>query len=75
MSEGLTKVTVYLTPRAASALEDAARITGDTKTDTINRALGAYNLLMQAWAREGGGAVTFEVTPGEYVRVTIAPST
>jgi hypothetical protein len=39
----LTKVTVNLVPRSVAALEDAAAITNDTKTDTINRAL-------QLWA-------------------------
>jgi hypothetical protein len=41
----LERVTVNLTPRASQALELAVQITGDTKTDTINRALQLYAYL------------------------------
>jgi uncharacterized protein (DUF1778 family) len=44
-SEGagsLERVTVNLTVRSASAMRQAADLTGDTKTDTINRALQVY---------------------------------
>lgn len=40
--QDLSKVTVNLTPRAYNALIDAAAITGDSRTDTINRALQIY---------------------------------
>lgn len=49
----LERVTVNLTPRAARALEQAGQITGDTKTDTINRALQVYAYLEQV-TRDGG---------------------
>lgn len=38
----LERVTVNLTPRSARALELATQITGDSKTDTINRAIQLY---------------------------------
>ncbi|MFF5115017.1 hypothetical protein [Streptosporangium sp. NPDC000509] len=41
----LERVTVNLTPRSSRALEEAVEITGDTKTDTINRALQVYSYL------------------------------
>jgi hypothetical protein len=51
----LERVTVNLTVRAARALELATEITGDTKTDTINRALQIYAFMEQVIAN--GGAV------------------
>jgi hypothetical protein len=47
---GLHRVTVNLVPKASSALADAARITGDTQTDTINRALQVYLWAVQIQA-------------------------
>lgn len=44
----LTKLTVNLTPRAYDALQRAAEVTGDTRTDTVNRALQAYAALVEA---------------------------
>lgn len=38
----LTKVTVNLLPRTVAALEQASESTGDSKTDTINRAVQLY---------------------------------
>lgn len=38
----LTKLTVHLVPRSVEALGAAAEATGDTRTDTVNRALQAY---------------------------------
>jgi hypothetical protein len=52
--EGLTRVTVNLTPRAIAALERACRATGDTKTDTINRALQVYAVVQEIADRNGG---------------------
>ena len=42
-----------LTGRAAQALEVAAQLTGDSKTDTINRALQIYAYMEQLTARGG----------------------
>lgn len=57
----LERVTVNLTPRAARALEQAAELTGDTKTDTINRALQVYAYLEQV--THDGGAIYVRETP------------
>ncbi|MEV4893896.1 hypothetical protein ACIBHY_51580 [Nonomuraea sp. NPDC050547] len=41
----LERVTVNLTQRAARALEEAVELSGDSKTDIINRALQVYAYL------------------------------
>jgi hypothetical protein len=46
----LERVTVNLTARAALALDVATGLTGDTKTDIINRALQVYAFLQQVAA-------------------------
>ena len=51
----LESVTVNLTHRASLALESAARLTGDSKTDTINRALQIYAFLEEIVVN--GGAI------------------
>ncbi len=55
------RITVNLTARASRALELAARLSGDTKTDTINRALQAYAFLEQVTAQ--GGSVYIRQKP------------
>ena len=49
------RVTVNLTQKTSQALSDAVRITGDSKTDSINKALQVYGLLQQI--QELGGAI------------------
>jgi uncharacterized protein (DUF1778 family) len=49
----LERITVNLTPRSSSALDLAAELTGDTKTDTINRAIQIYAYLEKV-IRDGG---------------------
>jgi hypothetical protein len=51
--EPLERVTVNLTARTASALDATSGMTGDTKTDTINRALQVYAFLEHVAARGG----------------------
>jgi hypothetical protein len=51
-SGGLTAVTVNLTERAMTALNETADRLGDTRTDTINRAIQLY-------------AVTTALAPGQ----------
>lgn len=41
-SSPLERVTVNLTMRASRALEETVELTGDSKTDSINRALSVY---------------------------------
>jgi hypothetical protein len=57
----LERVTVNLTPRSSRALESAVAITGDSKTDTINRAVQLYVFLEEIMT--SGGAIY--VRPGE----------
>ncbi len=38
----LERVTVNLTPRSSKALEEVVGLTGDSKTDSINRAIQIY---------------------------------
>ena len=52
---GLERVTVNLVPRAQRALTRIAELTGDSKTDSINRALQVYELLEEVL--ENGGSV------------------
>jgi hypothetical protein len=62
------RVTVNLTARAAEALRESAEITGDTKTDTINRALLIYAFLHKTM-RDGGAVYTRDAGSGELERV------
>lgn len=52
----LTRLTVNLTGRATDALEKASRETGDTKTDTVNRALQVYAVVLDL-EKQGGGSI------------------
>jgi hypothetical protein len=51
----LERVTVNLTPRSARALELATQLTGDSKTDVINRAIQVYAYLEHV--SSNGGSV------------------
>ena len=55
MTQNLTRLTVNLTERSSRALELAVNDTGDSRTDTVNRALQVYAYLVHA-------AKTTEVT-------------
>jgi hypothetical protein len=66
----LERVTVNLTPRAAKALDQAVKSTGDTKTDTINRALQVYAYLEETL--QAGGSIYLRPDPdGELERLRI----
>lgn len=47
------RVTVNLTNRSARALELATELTGDSKTDTINRAIQVYAYLESINSKNG----------------------
>ena len=47
------RVTVNLSARSSAALETAAGLSGDTKTDTINRAIQVYAYLEEIASRGG----------------------
>lgn len=51
--EPLTRLTVNLIPRANRSLILATEITGDSKTDTVNRALQVYAYLEHVASRGG----------------------
>jgi hypothetical protein len=57
----LERVTVNLTPRSSKALREAVELTGDTKTDAINRALQIYAFLEGVWS--SGGSVYVRQSP------------
>jgi hypothetical protein len=60
-TETLERVTVNLTPAAYRALERAVRLTGDTRTDTINRALQVYAYLEEI--TQGSGSIYVRTAP------------
>ncbi len=51
----LERVTVNLTPRSSRALDSTVAMTGDSKTDTINRAVQVYELVEEIM--KAGGAL------------------
>jgi hypothetical protein len=55
------RITVNVIGRASRALDIAAALTGDSKTDTLNRALQVYAYLTQLTAR-GGSVYVREAT-------------
>ena len=67
----LTRITINLNERSAAALELAARLTGDSKTDTVNRALQIYAFIEQTTAR-GGSIYISEAGDSELKEVHIS---
>jgi hypothetical protein len=67
---GLERITVNLTPRSSSALEIAVELCGDTKTDTINRAIQIYAYLERV-IRDGGSVHVRERNSAELERLKI----
>jgi hypothetical protein len=60
MSDSLTKLTVNLIPQAVTALELAAQVTEDSRTDVVNRAIQVYDYLAN---RVADGAEIFIKSP------------
>jgi hypothetical protein len=60
-SEPAERLTVNLTARSSRALQSASSLTGDTRTDTVNRALQVYAFIQQAAAE---GATFLVSRPG-----------
>jgi hypothetical protein len=67
---GSERVTVNLSIRASQALEIATGLTGETKTDAINKALQIYAFLEQIMAR-GGSIYAREATESELERLKL----
>lgn len=63
MTSDLTRVTVNLIPKATVALAEVVRLTGDTKTDSINRALQAY-AFFESQQREHGKRIWLQSKDG-----------
>lgn len=63
------KLTVNLIEKASKALRSAAEPTGDTETDTVNRALQVYDYIMQLQAR--GGASLVQDEDGNVAKLSI----
>jgi hypothetical protein len=61
------RITVNLNEKASHALENAVQMTGDTKTDTINKALQLWALLQDLHRR--GGAAYLREPDGEQERI------
>ena len=64
------RVTVNLAGRAVPALERAMALTGDSKTDTINRAVQVYAFAVEAM-RNGGAVYVRPAKDAELERVRI----
>lgn len=70
MGNDLTKVTVNLIPRSTKALEEAATLMQDSKTDTINRAIQLYAFIIKKTRNEGNDLCL--ITPdGEVHKLTL----
>lgn len=63
-------VAVVLVPSAIEALESAAKLTGYSRTDTINRALQLYEEIVGAESR-GVRTLGFEVRDGQRVELRL----
>jgi hypothetical protein len=66
----LERLTVNLTGRASRALDVATEITGDTKTDAVNRALQIYAYMEQVVAR-GGSVYVREAEDSDLERIKL----
>lgn len=69
-SRSLERITVNLTSRSSAALELIVELSGDTKTDTINRALQLYAYLEKV-IRDGGSVHVREQDGAELERLRI----
>ena len=61
-NQSLERLGVNLTPRSVRALEESIEISGDSKTDVVNRALQVYDFLMKTVSADG--AVYIRSTEG-----------
>lgn len=68
--DGLDRVTVNLVPRSSQALAKVMELTGDSKTDCINRALPVYAYLEEILAN-GGSVLVQEGPDGELIKIVI----
>lgn len=66
----LERVTVNLTARASRALQKLSQLTGDSKTDSINRAIQVYAYLEEITS-SGGAIYVRESDSGEMERLKL----
>jgi hypothetical protein len=66
----LERVTVNLSGRSVAALDALVQLTGDTKTDSINKALQVYSYVRQLM-HDGGRLYARETPQGEAERLHI----
>lgn len=64
MTRALTKLTVNLVDNATDALTKAHEITGDTRTDCVNRALQVYAAIVAATRAYAPTQMTFDEKDG-----------
>jgi hypothetical protein len=57
----LERVTVNLTTRSSHALDEVVRLTGDSKTDSLNRAIQIYAYIEQVL--QAGGSIYVRDAP------------
>lgn len=69
MTDKLTRLNVNLVPRATTALDDVARLTENSKTDVVNRALQIYAFLEMEMSL--GKKIMLEGQDGSLERVRI----
>jgi hypothetical protein len=66
----LERLTVNLTSRASRALDQTTELTGDTKTDAVNRALQVYAYVEKVLA-QGGALYVREAEGTEMERLKV----
>jgi len=70
VTEPITKVSFNAIPTAVRAIEIAAELTGDTRTDTINRAVQLYAFVEKI--RHDGGHLVVHNADGTANRLDLA---
>ena len=65
------RVTVNLTEKTSMALSEVVRMTRDSKTDAINKALQLYAFLQQIAENDGGGVYIREKAGAELERLRV----
>ena len=61
----MTRVTANFTPRAIASLERVADKTGDSRTDVLNRAIMAYETILDLIEEGGGRSLRIQMPNGE----------
>jgi hypothetical protein len=61
----LTRVTANFTPRAMASLERVSDKTGDSRTDVLNRAVMAYETVLDLIAEGDGRTLRIKLPNGE----------